>query len=335
MTALGPLAGGFLIDWSWRAIFWINVPIAIAAIVLTLRARPDDTRRPAPLDYRGAVVFALGMGLTVLGLQQSSTWGWGSPATIASIAVGLALMALFVRLQLSTDHPLMQVRIFKNRAFAADNAILFLISIAFVPMFLFASLYSQISLGDDASNAGLYIGTFFFGYVIAAQWGGRILDARGAKAAVVPGCVIAAVGFYLWGSQMPDLDYSAGWWRLVVAGVGTGLVLGPVSTDALNRAPGTSYGEATGITQTARNLGATPRPGHPRHPADLAQRGQRRGPARLDRRQGRGRPDRRLAESGRQRWRIRRLIERWGSAPRRSSSRSSTRSRFPPRRSSS
>ena len=75
----------------------------------------------------------------------------------------------------------MQVRIFSNRAFAADNAILFLISIAFVPMFLFASIYSQISLGDDASNAGLYIGMFFVGYVIAAQWGGAILDTAGRQ----------------------------------------------------------------------------------------------------------------------------------------------------------
>lgn len=257
MTAIGPIAGGYLIEIDWRAIFWINVPIAIIAILLTLRAKPDDTRRPAPLDYRGAALFALGIGLLVLGLQQSSIWGWDDVKTIGSIALGAALTVAFVFAQLNTKYPLMQVRIFANRAFTADNVILFLISIAFVPMFLFASLYSQISLGDDASNAGLYIGTFFFGYVIAAQWGGRILDSKGAKAAVVPGCAIAAVGFYLWGNQMPDLDYGSGWWRIVVAGVGTGLILGPISTDALNRSPGTSYGEVTGITQTARNLGAS------------------------------------------------------------------------------
>lgn len=84
-----------------------------------------------------------------------------------------------------------------------------------------------------------------------------MLDKRGAKIASTLGCAIAAVGFYLWAQQMPDLDYSAGWWRIAVAGVGTGLILGPISTDALNRVPGTSYGEATGITQTARNLGAS------------------------------------------------------------------------------
>jgi EmrB/QacA subfamily drug resistance transporter len=259
MTALGPLAGGYLIDVTWRAIFWINIPVALISVLLILRSKPDDRRRPASLDYRGTVLFALGMGLLVLGLQQSSTWGWDDVKTIGSIVVGALLMIWFVFSQLGTESPLIQIRVFAQKAFAADNAILFLISIAFVPMFLYASMYSQISLGDDASQAGLYLALFFIGYVIAAQWGGRLLDAKGAKAAALPGCAIAAVGFYLWAETMPDIAYSngGGWWRVVVAGAGTGLILGPVSTDALNRAIGASYGEVTGITQTARNLGAS------------------------------------------------------------------------------
>ncbi|KAB2860902.1 MAG: MFS transporter, partial [Bauldia sp.] len=100
LTALGPLAGGYLIELTWRAIFWINVPVAIAAVIMTLRAKPDDTRRPAPLDYRGAVLAAFGIGLLVLGLQQSSAWGWDSLATWGSIAVGLVLIAVFIRVEL-------------------------------------------------------------------------------------------------------------------------------------------------------------------------------------------------------------------------------------------
>jgi MFS family permease len=259
MTALGPLAGGYLIDWTWRAIFWINIPVAIASVILTIRSKADDTRRPAPLDYRGAVLFAVGIGLIVLGLQQSSVWGWDDVRTWASLVLGALTTLAFVRAELASEHPLMQVRIFKNKAFAYDNVVLFLISIAFVPMFLYASMYSQISLGDDASQAGLYIGTFFLGFIVAAQWGGRLLDKSGARAAVLPGLAIATVGFFLWARTMPDIAYSdgGGWWRVVLAGAGTGLVLGPISTDALNRAPRTSYGEVTGITQTARNLGAS------------------------------------------------------------------------------
>ncbi len=260
LTAIGPLAGGFLIEISWRTIFWINVPVAIAAVILTLLSKPDDTKRPAKLDYRGAVLAALGLGLLVLGLQQAADWGWDSPATIGSIVAGLALIAVFVRVELVTEPPLMQVRIFANKAFAADNIVLFLISIAFVPMFLFASMYSQISLGFSASNAGLYIGIFFGGYVIAAQWGGRMLDKMGARRPVLIGCAVAAAGFYLWAKSMTDLTSAEDWnqwWRIMIAGAGTGFILGPITTDALNRAPHTSYGEVTGITQTARNVGAS------------------------------------------------------------------------------
>ena len=97
MTALGPLVGGYLIEYSWRAIFWINVPVAIAAVVLTLMSNPDNTKRPAPLDVKGAVLAAVGIGSLVLGLQQASVWGWTSTATIGCILVGLAGIALFVR----------------------------------------------------------------------------------------------------------------------------------------------------------------------------------------------------------------------------------------------
>ena len=79
------------------------------------------------------MLIALGMGLAVLGLQQSSTWGWGDPATWGTIAAGLIFLVVFVKVELATEHPLIQMRIFKIRAFFVDNAVLFLISIAFVP----------------------------------------------------------------------------------------------------------------------------------------------------------------------------------------------------------
>jgi EmrB/QacA subfamily drug resistance transporter len=257
LTAVGPLAGGYLTEWTWRAIFWVNVPVAIVALILTVKARPDQRPHKAPIDYRGAVLVSAGMGLAVLGLQQAGVWGWDDVRTWACIVVGLAVLALFVLDQLRVEHPLIQMRIFAQRAFSADNAVLFLISAVFVPFFFFASVYAQVSLGYGASEAGLFLLVFFGGFATASQWGGRILDERGAKPAVALGCALSAVGFYLWGSQLPDLDFSNQWYWLAVAGAGMGLVLGPVSTDAVNRAPNTSYGEVTGITQTVRNFGAS------------------------------------------------------------------------------
>jgi MFS family permease len=74
LTAVGPMAGGYLTEWTWRAIFWVNVPVAIIALLLTVQARITDERRPAPIDWGGTALIAGGMGLSVLGLQQSSEW---------------------------------------------------------------------------------------------------------------------------------------------------------------------------------------------------------------------------------------------------------------------
>jgi EmrB/QacA subfamily drug resistance transporter len=257
LTAIGPLAGGYLVEIDWRAIFWVNVPVAVIALVLTRIAKPPDERRPARLDWTGTLLVCGGMGLSVLGLQQSTDWGWGSVATIGSIAVGLLLLAAFVRYELGTEQPLIDIKIFRNRSFAVENLLLFLLMIGFVPLFFFSSTYAQISLGDSASEAGLYLLTFFAGFATASQIGGRILDARGARPSVLIGFALTAAGFYLWARQLPDLDFSNQWYWIVLTGAGMGLVLSPASTDAINQVSRERYGEATGITQTLRNYGSS------------------------------------------------------------------------------
>ena len=257
LTAVGPFAGGYLTEWTWRSIFWINIPVAIVALVLTARAVTDNERRPAPIDYRGLVLIAGGMGLAVLGLQQASNWGWTSAATLGCIVVGLVLLALFARHALSTENPLIRLRFFQSRAFTVDVLVVGLLMVVFVPICFFASTYAQISLGEDASNAGLFLLVYFGGFGIATQWGGRILDKTGARPTVVAGGIIGAVGLYLWARSIPDLDFSNEWYWLAMAGAGAGLILSPASTDAMNRVPGSAYGEVTGLAQTVRNFGSS------------------------------------------------------------------------------
>ena len=257
LTAVGPIAGGYLTQWTWRSIFWINVPVAIIALILIWRSRPDDARHPAKIDYRGTVLITGAMALLVLGLQQSSVWHWSSPRTWACIGVGLALAVAFVAWELRTPEPLLRLQIFRDRGFSAETAVLALMSVVFVPFFFFASIYSQVSLGKSSSEAGLYILYFFLGFVVAAQVGGRILDNRGARPAVVLGAVLGAVGFYLLAGELTHLSLSSQWPYIALAGAGPGLMLGVASTDAVNRAPSTSYSEVTGITQTARNFGGS------------------------------------------------------------------------------
>lgn len=209
------------------------------------------------MDYPGLVLIVLGMGLSVLGLQQASQWGWDDPLTWACIVGGLVLLVVFALVERRSGHPLVRVTIFANRAFAVENAVLFFSMIAFIPVFFFASMYTQIALGNSVSETGLYLMVFFAGFVVAAQVGGRMLDKIGAKPAVVLGCAIAAVGFALWGNALTDLDFDGQWYFIVIAGAGMGLMLGPANTDAINRAPRTSYGEVSGVTQTVRNNGAS------------------------------------------------------------------------------
>jgi EmrB/QacA subfamily drug resistance transporter len=251
LTSVGPIAGSFLIPWTWRAIFWINVPVAVIALVLTLRARPADERRDTPIDVPGALLVCAGMGLSVLGFQEASQWGWTSVATWTCIVGGLGLLAVFVAVELRVPDPLIELRIFAHRGFAADNAVLFLVCACFVPLFFFASVYAQVVLGYDAGRTGLYILVLFLGFAGASQIGGRILDRRGARPAAVAGSALAAVGFLLWGNSLHH-PLGTQWPWIVMAGAGLGLVLTPVSTDAVNRAPRGSYGEVTGITQTVR-----------------------------------------------------------------------------------
>jgi len=197
------------------------------------------------------------MALSVLGLQQAHSWGWGDWRTWACIIGGFLILALFVVVELRTEVPLIKVRILADRAFTIDNAVLFFAMMAFVPLFFFASVYSQVSLGLSANGAGLYLLIFFAGFVTAAQIGGRMLDRGGARLPVILGCLLGAVGFALWGWKLTDLSTGAQWPYIVLSGAGIGFLLGPASTDAVNRAFNASYGEVTGITQTLRNYGSS------------------------------------------------------------------------------
>jgi len=257
LTAVGPVLGGVLTQWTWRAIFWVNIPVAIIALILIVISKPTTAHETAPMDYRGAVLIAAGVALSVFGFQQSLVWGWTNPAIGLSIAAGVVLLVIFGFVQLRTPSPLMKIGIFRIRAFLVENLVLGIAMMTFIPVFFFASEYAQISLGDSASQAGVFLLYFFIGFVITAQIGGRILDRSGAKRPVVVGCALAAVGFYLWAGHVTRLSFGSQQWYIIISGAGLGFMLGPASTDAVNRASRLSYGEATGITQTVRNYASS------------------------------------------------------------------------------
>ena len=258
LTAIGPIAGGYLIEWTWRAIFWINIPVALIALALIAISRPENESRPAPMDYRGLALIIGGVGLSVFGFQQSAMWGWGNPATEVCIAVGVILLGVFYAVERRTESPLMNVRIFGNRTFLVENIILFIAMMAFIPVFFFASTYGQIALAEKATDvqpAHL---------VLLPRVRGLRADRRpdaGPDRGQAAGGRSAAPwprsGSPCGPGRRPTCTPGSQMIYIVMAGAGMGLMLGQANTDAINRASRYSYGEATGITQTVRNYGAS------------------------------------------------------------------------------
>ena len=116
LTAIGPLLGGYLTQWTWRAIFWVNIPVALIALVLIAVSKPKTQYKRAPIDYRGAVLIAAGIGLSIFGLQQSVLWGWSNPLDVdLHRRRAWSSSASSSLVELRTASPLIKVSIFRIR----------------------------------------------------------------------------------------------------------------------------------------------------------------------------------------------------------------------------
>jgi EmrB/QacA subfamily drug resistance transporter len=257
-TAIGPIAGSYLTEyWTWRAIFWINVPVALLALFEFRFAKLHDVKNPSKLDVRGAVLIVVGMALTVLGIQQSTEWGWDSPATIGSILAGLVVLGVFVKVERETENPLIDVNaLLANRAFAVDNLLTFLVFGPWLAVFFFGSMYFQIAVGQEPTQAGFSILTMFYSFFVAARIGGGWMDKYGAKKPVALGFLLGAIGMVVWAGNLSELSHSSTLWGMLITGAGFGLAFSPLNTDALNRLPDAMRGQGSGIIQTFRNFGS-------------------------------------------------------------------------------
>ncbi|HEX3240583.1 MAG TPA: MFS transporter [Solirubrobacterales bacterium] len=257
-TAIGPIAGSYLTEfWTWRAIFWINVPVALLALIEFRFAKLNDVKRPAKVDVRGAVLIVLGMGLTVLGIQQSTEWGWDSPATIGSVLAGLIVLAVFYNVERKTEDPLIDVNaMIANRPFAVDNLLTFLAFGPWLAVFFFGSMYFQVAVGQEPTQAGFSILTMFYSFFVAARVGGGWMDKFGAKKPVAIGFLLGTIGMIVWGGELSELSHPETLIGMLLTGAGFGLIFSPLNTDALNRLPDEMRGQGSGVIQTFRNFGS-------------------------------------------------------------------------------
>jgi EmrB/QacA subfamily drug resistance transporter len=257
-TALGPIAGSYLTQyWTWRAIFWINVPVALLSLTEFALVKIPDVSHPARIDWGGAFLSVAGMGLTVLGIQQSTVWGWGSVATLASIIVGVLLLIYFALYERNQREPLIDVRAMAaSQPFLVDCILTLLLFFTWLAVFFFGSIYFQVSVGQSPTRAGFSILTMFYSFFVASRIGGGMLDKTGAKHPVTLGFLLLAVGLWLWAGELPDLSHSDTLAGMLVTGAGFGLAMSALNTDALDRSPAASRGVASGVVQSFRNFGS-------------------------------------------------------------------------------
>ena len=260
MTAVGPIAGGYLTAWTWRSIFWVNIPIAVAAFTILLLTATHTPGRRGRLDWRGALLLVPGMSGAVLGLQQAASWGWSSPAVWGSMLVGLTFLSVFYLHVRGSSDGLLNARVFANRSFRLSVLAVLLASVAFMPVFYFLSVYGQVSLNLSATSTGLLFLKLFIGFVIASRIGSGMYDRSGNRRVLLIGGLLGTTGF-VWlslvtttlpvGVHLFDLHT----WPILLAGAGIGFMFSAANTDAVNQSPHTAYGEIVAITQTMRNFG--------------------------------------------------------------------------------
>jgi EmrB/QacA subfamily drug resistance transporter len=256
-VAVGPLVGGAIaegIDWTW--IFWLNVPIGLAAIPLVLRKVEESYGGDAGLDLPGVgLVSAAGFAI-VWGLVRGNAAGWGSLEIIGALAAGLALMAAFVAWELRAAEPMLPMRFFRSRAFSAGNAAIFLtLASLFGAVFFFAQML-QTALGYGPLDAGLRLMPWTATFITVAPLAGSLVDRFGERRFMVAGLSLQALGMG-WIALIADsgLTYSEFLLPSVVAGVGVSMAIPAAQNSVVGSFSLEEVGKAAGANSMMRELG--------------------------------------------------------------------------------
>ncbi|WGD31509.1 MFS transporter [Ancylobacter sp. WKF20] len=253
----GPIICGALVQLGgWRWAFFVNLPLA-AATLLMLRAAGPATASPRGGIFRPmhSLLLAVALGPLVLGLQQSHVWGWNAALTLTLIAAGAVLLALFIIGQRRALEPLVDMRLFADRQFAADGIVLFCAQCALVGQSAFGAIYLQRILHFTPLQSGLAMLLFLLPLMLCAPLAGRLYDRYGAKLPVVTGLTLATLGLFWQTQVLPRADFLLMFPALIVTGAGMGLFLSQAYTDGTARVAEDRRGSAFGALDTVRQLG--------------------------------------------------------------------------------
>jgi EmrB/QacA subfamily drug resistance transporter len=258
--ALGPVVGGLLTEQvSWRAIFFLNLPVAALAIVVALGAVREsrDPTVPRAVDYAGVGTLTVGVGALVLALIEGNGWGWGSSGIIGLLALSAGGLLAFNLVERRVRFPMVQFDFVRSRQFVGTNGIAFVVSFAMLAMFFFMALYMQNILGYSPLEAGIRFLPSTVVIIVAAPIAGRLTDRIGARLPIAVGLTFVAIALYLQSRITVDTGYSSLLPAFSLMGLGIGLTMSPMSTAAMNAVAEAKAGVASGILSMSRLVGGT------------------------------------------------------------------------------
>lgn len=257
-TAVGPFIGGWLVDSvSWRLVFFINLPLALLTVAITLRHVPESRdervgRRP---DVAGGITAAVGLGGIVFALIEGPAQGWDQPPVLIGGLVGVMTTAAFLFIQTRTEHPMMPFSIFRSRQFSGANATTLLVYAALGAVFFLVVIHLQKILGYSALEAGAAFLPVTLLLLALSPTAGKLAQRWGPRGAMTVGPLGAAAGLLLLMNVQPGSRY----WSdllpgMLIFGLGLSATVAPLTTAVLTAVTGSHAGLASGINNAVARI---------------------------------------------------------------------------------